>query len=293
MSYTEELKEALLSLPVKAPCCKRALLLGMLAVRAKSDADEISLSLDGEALVDFAVSLIRSQLGREATVKKNAYRASSFTLTFRSHAASEMLSQLNEKPLSEIQAKACENCKLMLLRGIFLASGRVTDPTKALHLEFSCGENRDAVAFFLSDGFDFPPKAAERRNEKLIYYKSNSAVSELLMLIGCSNAGFDVINRMIENEYRMEASRRANCETGNIAKAVKASMKQIEMIERLEAANKLSFLPPELMETAKFRLLHRDLSLTQLASAMTPPISKSGLNHRLTKIMELAKQFLA
>lgn len=293
MSYTEELKEALLSLPVKSPCCKRALLLGMMAVRAKEEEGEIRLSLDGEPLVEFAGGLIRSQFGREAVITKNAYRAASFTLSFASRSASEIFHSLNEKPLDEIQTKTCESCKLMLLRGLFLASGRITDPTKALHLEFSCGENRDAVARLLSDAFDFPPKAAERRNEKLIYYKSNTAVSELLMLIGCSNAGFDIINRMIEKEYRQAASRRANCETGNIAKAVKASMKQIEVIERLQAANKLSFLPPELLETAKFRLEHRDLSLTQLASAMTPPITKSGLNHRLTKIMEIAKQLLA
>ena len=112
------------------------------------------------------------------------------------------------------------------------------------------------------------------------------------MQIGCSGAAFGIINQVIENEYRSAAERRANCETGNIARAVGASMRQIEVLEELEKRNKLALLPPELYETARMRLENRDMSLTQLASLMSPPISKSGLNHRLSKIMELAKQML-
>ena len=112
------------------------------------------------------------------------------------------------------------------------------------------------------------------------------------MQIGCSSAAFGVINQVIENEYRSAAERRSNCETGNIARAVSASMKQIEVLLELQERNKLSLLPPELYETARMRLENRDMSLTQLASLMSPPISKSGLNHRLTKILELSKQLL-
>lgn len=292
MSYVSAVRETLLSLPLKAPCCRKALIVGMLAVRGSANDDTVTLTLN-ESVLMLAKNLIKTCFGREATLQKKRYGRGLSELSFSSHSASVLLSEMDEKPLRLVLQKSCDSCSAMLLRGIFLASGRITDPEREYHLEFSAGERVEAVSRFLAEILGIEPKYTERKGERLLYYKTNAAISEVLMLIGSTNAAFGVINQAIEGEYRSAAERRANCETGNIARAVGASMRQIEVLLQLEKKNKLSLLPPELYETARMRLENRDMSLTQLASLMSPPISKSGLNHRLTKIMELAKQLLS
>ena len=291
MSYIAAIRETLALLPVKAPCCRKALIFGMLAVRGSEDGDTVVLTLN-EAVVPLARSLIKSSFGRDVTVQKKRFGRGLSEVRFSSHIAREFLHTIDDKPLTDTLQKHCASCFTLMLRGIFLASGRITDPEKDYHLEFSVGDRSETVSAFLYEILGFEPKYTERKGEKLLYYKTNAAVSEVLMQIGCSGAAFGIINQVIENEYRSAAERRANCETGNIARAVGASMRQIEVLEELEKRNKLALLPPELYETARMRLENRDMSLTQLASLMSPPISKSGLNHRLSKIMELAKQML-
>ena len=291
MSYVTAVREALTDLPVKTPCCRKALIVGMMAVRGAADGETVTLVLNG-AVLPLAQNLVKSCFGRAATVQKKRFGRGLSELSFSSRSAAELLREMDEKPLKDLLQKSCPSCLTMLLRGIFLASGRITDPKKDYHLEFSVGEKKEKIAEFLFDILGYPPKYTERKGERLLYYKNNAAVSEALMQIGCSSAAFGVINQVIENEYRSAAERRSNCETGNIARAVSASMKQIEVLLELQERNKLSLLPPELYETARMRLENRDMSLTQLASLMSPPISKSGLNHRLTKILELSKQLL-
>jgi len=291
MSYVAAVREALAELPVKTPCCRKALIIGMMAARGIENGETVTLTLN-ETVLPLARNLIKSCFGREATVKKKRFGRGLSELSFVSHSAVRLLQEMDETPLHEVLQKSCASCSTVLLRGIFLACGRLTDPKKDYHLEFSVEERNERIAEFLLETLGYAPKDAERKGEKLLYYKTNAAVSEALMQMGYSSAAFGVINQVIENEYRSAAERRANCETGNIARAVNASMKQIEVLLELERRNKLSLLPPELYETARLRIENRDMSLTQLASLMSPPISKSGLNHRLTKIMELAKQLL-
>lgn len=291
MSYIAAVREALTLLPVKTPCCRKALIFGMLAVRGSEEGETVVLTVN-EAIVPLVKSLVKSCFGRDVTVQKKRFGRGLCEVRFSSHIAREFLHTIDEKPLTESLQKSCGTCFSVMLRGIFLASGRITDPQKAYHLEFSVGKRCETLSEFLYEILGYQPKYTERKGENLLYYKTNTAVSEVLMQIGCSGAAFGVINQVIENEYRSAAERRANCETGNIARAIGASMRQIEVLEELKKRNKLALLPPELYETAKMRLENRDMSLTQLASVMIPPISKSGLNHRLVKIMELAKQLL-
>ena len=103
---------------------------------------------------------------------------------------------------------------------------------------------------------------------------------------------FAITNTQIEREFLNNTNRIVNCETNNIGKAVSASAKQIEAIKALEAHNLLSSLPEELEYTARLRLKNDTLSLSQLSKIFTPPISKSGLSHRLSKLIEISEQML-
>ena len=107
-----------------------------------------------------------------------------------------------------------------------------------------------------------------------------------------NQTAFDIMNAKIKGELRNTANRIANCETNNIDRAVSASISQITLIEELVERGLISLLPEELERTARFRMENRDMSLSQMAGAITPPISKSGLSHRLKKITEMAENIL-
>jgi DNA-binding protein WhiA len=126
----------------------------------------------------------------------------------------------------------------------------------------------------------------------VIYVKNSSEIEDFCALAGLNNAAFAVMNAKIEGEIRNNVNRVANCETNNIEKAVLASQKHINVILELERLNLLSSLPEELEQTARMRVLYRDLSLAQLAQKMVPPVSKPGLSHRLNRIIQLAEQLI-
>ena len=138
----------------------------------------------------------------------------------------------------------------------------------------------------------FTPRIAAKKNETLVYFRNSTALEEFFTLANMNNTAFHIMNAKIEGELRNVANRIANCETNNIDRAVSASMSQITLIEELVKRGLISQLPDELEKTARFRMENRDMSLSQLAGAITPPVSKSGLSHRLKKITEMAEKLL-
>ncbi len=292
MSYSQNIKDMLAKLPTTRVCCKKALMIGLLTARGHLKDGETMLTLSHGPTLLLAEKWIGEQFGRTARRVRNPFGAATYSLVFSSESAQKILLALEYTSPEEIQTKSCPDCSRALLRGIFLAAGRVSDPEKQYHLEFSCGDRRHVISSYL-ERLSYPPKSSDRRKEKLLYYKDNTVIGEILAQIGAAQASYDFINAMIERQYRGEASRRANCETRNIARAVEASLRQLEVIQALSDAGLLSSLPPHLANTAKYRLLYRDLSLSQLAAIMIPPLTKSGLNHRLEKITVLAEEMLS
>ena len=112
-------------------------------------------------------------------------------------------------------------------------------------------------------------------------------------MAGMNNTVFKLMNSKIHSEVRNNANRVSNCETNNISKAVDAASRQVAIIKELEKRNLLGSLPEELLLTAKMRVRYEDMSLSQLALSMSPPISKSGLSHRLKKLTALAETLIA
>ena len=184
------------------------------------------------------------------------------------------------------------HCLSHFLRGIFLAAGRMSDFTKQYRLEFSAKAQGEALAALLSEAVA-EPKFAERRGEHIVYYKTNSDICDFLALIGAEADAFALINETIEAGYRGAANRRANCEASNIERSVEASMRFLQIYRSLEAADKLKRLPEELRQTAQLRAENPTVSLATLGGWCTPPVSKSGMNHRLEKIEKLARELLA
>ncbi len=269
------------------------MLYGILVARGTCAADnECRISVERDPVVLLTERLVREQLGREVLKIKRSHGKEAYILSFTSGTAVGIINDSMTLPLSALKGLRCKDCQNALLRGIFIAAGRVSDPQKNYHLELSFDEPKENISAFLSE-LGYVPKYTKRRNEHLLYYKDNAVIAELLSHCGDAKAGFAFINAMIEKQYRSDAGRRANCETGNIAKAVEASIRQTNAILLLKEHNLLSSLPSELILTAEYKLRYPDLPLSQLAAMITPTVSKSGLSHRLSKIEEIAKDILS
>lgn len=288
MSYSRDLKRQLAEREVKKKCCRRALLYGMLAVRGVWEDGKASLTLEGESVAPLAAELCRS-LGWETRIKPVPSRFPRAKVTFASEVVERYLA-CGVLALPEETAQ-CPQCMVHFLRGIFLAAGRISDFKKLYRLEFSVKEKTEALLTLLSEEAR-PPKLTLRRGEKILYYKTNSDICDFMAVIGAETAAFDLINDSIEAGYRNAANRRANCETRNIERAVEASMRFVHIYRRLVEADKLSLLPEELQETARLRAENPTVSLALLGARHSPPITKSGMNHRLEKILKLAEEIL-
>lgn len=182
-------------------------------------------------------------------------------------------------------------CKQAFMRGAFLAAGSVTDPNKGYHLEIVCDNEPSAdLIMYIMKGFGLEPKKIERKKYHVVYIKDGSMIVDFLNVIGAHNALMDMENIRILKDMRNSVNRRVNCETANINKTVNAAVRQVEDILYIEEKVGMSYLPDNLREIAELRLEERDTPLKELGEMLDPPIGKSGVNHRLRKICEIASE---
>ncbi len=182
-------------------------------------------------------------------------------------------------------------CIRAYLRGAFLAAGTVNDPAKSYHLEITCPGEEEAVHLIsLMEQCGIEPKEMERKGAPVIYVKEGQQVRDLLTMMGAPVAMMNFENARILKGVRGNVNRRVNCETSNINKAVTAGMRQVKAIRALDEAGELDVLSDGLYDIAMARLTHPEATLEELGQLVTPPVTKSGVNHRLRKLCELAEQ---
>lgn len=185
------------------------------------------------------------------------------------------------------------SCKKAFIRGAFLASGSINDPEKTYHIEFvSQNENFSICLMEVINSFGIESKCIQRKEHFVVYIKDGEQISDLLNLMGAHVALMDFENIRILKDMRNNVNRKVNCETANLNKTVNAAVKQIEDIEFIRDNYGLSYLPPALYDTAAARLEFPEASLKELGEKMSPPVGKSGINHRLHKISEIAKELM-
>lgn len=181
-------------------------------------------------------------------------------------------------------------CKKAYLRGAFLGGGSVSDPEKTYHLEFVVHtESYGKSLCNLLNEFGLHAKMIERKNNYVVYLKEGENIVNLLNIIGAHTALLNLENIRIYKDMRNKINRIVNCETANLSKTVNAAVRQIENIEYLRSHIGLAKLPPPLREIAELRLLYSDASLRELGQMLSPPIGKSGVNHRLRKLDKMAE----
>ena len=180
-------------------------------------------------------------------------------------------------------------CRRAFIRGAFLAVGSVSDPEKSYHFEIVCAAPEKARQLQeLLASYDVDAKVVLRKRHYVVYIKEGSQIVELLGLMGAHISLMQLENVRIVKEMRNSVNRKVNCETANLNKTVSAAVRQAEDIRYIQEKIGLDKLPMDLEETARLRLEHTEASLKELGDMLSPKVGKSGVNHRLRKLSQIA-----
>lgn len=184
-----------------------------------------------------------------------------------------------------------ENLKKAFIRGSFLGSGSINDPNKKYHIEISL-ENKQYANILknILKEFEITFKELERKSSYSLYSKDGEEISKFLALIGASKAVINFEEIRVIRDIRNNVNRKVNCETANLNKTVNAAVRQIEDIKFIYNSKVEDKLSDNLKEIANLRMENPDISLVELGKLLKEPIGKSGVNHRLKKIQEIANE---
>ena len=185
-----------------------------------------------------------------------------------------------------------ECCRTAFLRGAFLAGGSVTDPGKGYHMEMATAHHAVARETFalIREVMGFDPKIAGRGGSQVLYLKHSDLISDCLTFLGAPVSAMGIMEAKLEKEIKNKVNRRCNCDDANTSKVVDAAQGQLNAIRILRERNLLDTLPEKLKQAAEAREKNPESSLSELAGMMNPPITKPAMNHRLKKLLELAKE---
>ncbi len=295
MSFSSEVKEYLLRLPEKRECCRASLIRGIYTGCGEDDGTDLRFSFSSEPcavifseMIAQIMPVFPSVLGSVVTVAGS--QEHDFFIE-QMHPDSFLTSVAGEDPHAgdRFSGRGCEKCREFYIRGVFIGCARVTDPAKSYHLELLPKSDRIGELSKLLTDSGLPPKHTVRRSHDVLYYKSSTMVEDFLTFIGAGKYALGFMETKVINQLRGDVNRVANCEIANIDKAATAAAVQLEAIRRLRDAGALETLPEDLRETAALREQYEELTLNELRMKFLPPISKSGLSHRLSRIIAAAK----
>ena len=298
MSFSFDTKNELCRLPVQRRCCALAEAYGILLYCHTFSSSEIRIITENRS---FAARLPRLfQRAFDLRFDRQPEPADEGKLVFQITSRVKLdriIDLLGYDPRQSLALHINfamveeECCRASFLRGCFFAGGSITDPAKRYHLELTSSHlqaSRELEVLLRESGY--PPKSVNRNGSTVTYFKQSRQIEDFLTLIGAPAAATQIMSTKVEKGIRNSVNRRLNCDSANLDKAVEAAQSQGAAIRKLEAAGQLKELPDKLRETAALRLEHPELSLSELAEAFDPPVTKSCLNHRLRKLVELAAE---
>jgi hypothetical protein len=182
-------------------------------------------------------------------------------------------------------------CRRAFLRGAFLGAGTVTNPEKGYHFEWKADDDHlPQMLEKLLDKCELPFHSYVRSGQQVVYLKGAQQIADVLALMGAGQSMLQMENIRIHKQLRAAAVRAANCDEHNGERMLDAAQKQAEAIRQISLKQGLFTLPPALQELARLRLENPDLSLKELGDMLDPPVGKSGVNHRMRRLMEVAEE---
>lgn len=182
-------------------------------------------------------------------------------------------------------------CRRAFLREAFLCAGSINDPQKEYHLEWHVAdEERAKTLKEVLKSFGIGAQMSRRGRHCVLYLKDGAQIALTLNVMGAHVSLMEMENSRILKEMRSDVNRRVNCDAANIARTVDAASAQMQAIRHLEESGQLKKLPKSLREAARARQKHPEATIAELAASMTPPLTKSGMNHRLQKLVAIGTQ---
>ena len=295
MSFSSETKAELCRDRLQKKCCAVAAACGVLLFCGSVTTEQIRIVTESS---DFAQRLPRlfRRAFRLDFDEANLSGKSTFLLTDPEKIRS-VFAAIGYSPESSITLHVnyalLENdcCRRSFLRGAFLCGGSVTDPEKRYHLELSTNHRKVSLeTYSLLLDLGFTPKDTLRNGSSILYFKQSEAIEDFLAFLGAPVASMAIAEAKIEKEMKNRINRIVNCDNANTSKVVEAAQSQIAAIRALRERGSLDSLPEKYRQTAALREDNPEATLLELAGMFDPPITKSALNHRLRKLVELANE---
>ncbi len=288
VSFSQDAKNDVCRIAVKYPCCRRSLLYGILYGGSEFSRERIRLSVENEEVRRIFERLYKSCFKKSVTCDDGKYQ-----LETHCDEIFGFFGYAPETDACEIQEQifTCQFCAWSFIRGVFLCCGTVAAPKNEYHLEMIFKDEERARAFAaLLDGQGMSPKIVYRdmRGAYGVYYKESELIEDFLTRIGAQKAAFDFMNAKIYKDIANGINRRNNFDTANMEKSITASQKQMKAIYDIIDGGFSDMLSDELKETLDLRAANPEASLVDLAAMHNPPLTKSGVNHRLKKIVDFA-----
>lgn len=309
MSFSEETKQELVSLRTEKSCCMLSELnaltqsCGSMSLLGRGQV-AISYTTENVSVAKRVFILLKKRLEINSTphfTKTTRFGGRRVCIIRLSPADSRKLMyalhMIHESEGGEVyrgiprRALSRKCCQQAFLRGAFLGEGSVSSPEREHHLEFVCNnENRAAAVTQMLTRNEISSAVTQRRGAFVVYLKRGAQISTLLGLMGATRAMMHYENALAQRSLRESVRRATNCDHNNMARQLSAAQKQIDAIQLLEERGQLETLPENLRQLADLRLIHPELTLEDLGAMLTPPIGKSGVNHRFREILRLAAQ---
>ena len=222
--------------------------------------------------------------GLDLEVERQVYKKRHSIYQFEFH-SDNLRDQLIHPPAYERSGEYRD-----FLRGAFLGAGSISDPEKTYHLEIIALNHVQGKRLEIAmEHFGLKPKEISRKEHTMVYLKEGEQISDFLTIVGATVAMMAFENIRVVKEMRNNVNRLVNCETANSSKTINASVDQQRAIESIERHRAWDDLPDHLKELAEIRMAYPESSLRELGEMIQPPIGKSGVNYRLKKIMQIAK----
>ena len=181
-------------------------------------------------------------------------------------------------------------CRAAFLRAAFLGAGAMAEPEKEYRIEFVSSESRADVLLKMLEKSGIQGRTVKRRDDVVVYVKKGDDVVNCLALMGAHKALMEMENIRIRRDGRNQANRARNCDEANLKKQLSAGEKQSKAIVAYSLAHSLAQLPRELQELGRIRMLHPEASLEELGQMLNPPMGKSGVNHRMRRLMAMIQE---
>ena len=296
MSFCSKAKAELCKIPISKTCCAVAESYGVLlfcntfsptSIRIVTESRDFAQRLPKLFQKAFSLKFDQTpetEQGKQIFSMDDPRKLHRIYDIFGLEAATTVALQVNLGILEE------DCCRVAFLRGAFMAGGSVTDPEKRYHLELATSHLRvSREVKHLMEEVGFAPKCVTRAGSHVLYFKQSDQIEDFLTTLGAPVCAMGIMEAKVEKDLRNGVNRRVNCETANLGKAVDAAQEQLAAIRRLKERGLYEELPQKLKETAQLRQDHPEATLLELSQMQDPPVSKSAINHRMRKLMELSR----